>query len=110
VAEAGHHLRLAAESREGLGVLGQPRRQHLEGEAAVQDPVPELVDSAHTAGGELPPHQVAPGDHLPDERIIGRQDDGFSGRPHAGHRLQARCQDDRTSTSALACSWIAVAA
>ena len=53
VREGGHRLRLALEAREGLRVLGEVPRQHLDGDVALELRVPCPVDDTHAALAEL---------------------------------------------------------
>ncbi len=53
VVETRQHLRLALESREAVGILGDIRRQHLERDLAAELLVLGAPDLAHPAGAEL---------------------------------------------------------
>ena len=50
--ERGHRLRFALESRPPIGVTGYGRRQHLDGDVAVEPGVPGSIDLAHAAGAK----------------------------------------------------------
>ncbi len=50
--ERGERLRFALEARETLGVIGERRRQNLQGHVAAELRVAGAIDLAHPAGSE----------------------------------------------------------
>lgn len=50
--EGGHDLGLTLEASEGGGILGEMRREHLNGDVAAELRVTGAVDLAHPAGAE----------------------------------------------------------
>ena len=58
MAQLGHDLGFAAETRERLPVVGQLRQQELHREAAGQARVRGLVDLAHSAAADQPQQAI----------------------------------------------------
>jgi hypothetical protein len=53
MADRREHLRFAFESRHALGIVRERRRQHLDGDLAMQDGVGRPVDLSHASRADL---------------------------------------------------------
>jgi hypothetical protein len=81
--QRGEHPRLALEACETMGVAGEERRQHLDGDITAQCRVACPVDLAHAAGADQRVKGVPP-------KRAARERSASGGRPLIGAGLQTR--------------------